>query len=161
MKKLIIINGTMGVGKTAVCSRLYKLLEHSVWLDGDWCWLMNPWDFSDENKSMVMDNISHLLRNYLANSSFQYVIFNWVMHEQVIFDELLQRLEGYSFELIKISLTCPANELVARMKSGGREERVITDSLTRLPNYQRLDTIKVDTSNKSIDAVCREILLLI
>jgi len=41
-KKLIIINGTMGVGKSTISKALYKNLENSVWLDGDWCWMMNP-----------------------------------------------------------------------------------------------------------------------
>ena len=33
MKKLIFINGPMGVGKTTVCQHLYKQLPDSVWLD--------------------------------------------------------------------------------------------------------------------------------
>ena len=38
MKKLIIVNGATGSGKSAVCQRLYPMLERSVYLDGDWCW---------------------------------------------------------------------------------------------------------------------------
>ena len=38
MKKLYIIGGTMGVGKTTVCNILKKRLDMSVMLDGDWCW---------------------------------------------------------------------------------------------------------------------------
>ena len=38
MKKLIMIGGTMGVGKTTVSHLLKKELNHSVMLDGDWCW---------------------------------------------------------------------------------------------------------------------------
>lgn len=63
MKKLIIINGTMGVGKTATSKALYQKLESSVWLDGDWCWMMNPFIVNEENKTMVIDNITHHFRN--------------------------------------------------------------------------------------------------
>ncbi len=35
MKKLILINGTMGVGKTATSNALLQLLPQSVFLDGD------------------------------------------------------------------------------------------------------------------------------
>ena len=38
MKKLYLIGGTMGVGKTAVCQKLKVKLNNSVFLDGDWCW---------------------------------------------------------------------------------------------------------------------------
>lgn len=64
MKNLIIINGTMGVGKSTVCKELNKRLIRSVWLDGDWCWMMNPWVVNDENKKMVVQNINFLLRNF-------------------------------------------------------------------------------------------------
>ncbi len=85
MKKLIIINGTMGVGKSTVSKEVSHRLHNSVWLDGDWCWMMNPWNFNDENKNMVLDNICYMLTNFLKNSSFDYVIFSWVLHlESVI-----------------------------------------------------------------------------
>ena len=60
MKHLIIINGTMGVGKTTTCLELQKRLPKNVFLDGDWCWKMEPFVANDETKAMVMDNIAHL-----------------------------------------------------------------------------------------------------
>ena len=39
-KKLIIVNGVMGVGKTSVCRMLYKELDNSFWLDGDNYWII-------------------------------------------------------------------------------------------------------------------------
>ena len=38
MKRLYMIGGPMGVGKTAACRQLQQLLDRSVFLDGDWCW---------------------------------------------------------------------------------------------------------------------------
>ncbi len=67
-KKLIIINGVMGVGKTTICKVLYKKLNNSFWLDGDNCWMMNPFVVNEENKAMVLDNIVHVLNNFLKNS---------------------------------------------------------------------------------------------
>ena len=161
MKKLIIINGTMGVGKTTVCRQLYRQLDHAVWLDGDWCWLMHPWEFSAENKAMVMDNISHLLRNFLNNSTFKYVVFSWVMHEQAIFAELLDRLAGCDFQPVMISLTCTAETLAVRMKQDGGTDEAIRHSTSRLELYQQLDTIKIDATDRSVDAVVDEIVRLV
>ena len=42
MKHLYLIGGTMGVGKTTAGKCLKAMLERSVFLDGDWCWDMNP-----------------------------------------------------------------------------------------------------------------------
>ena len=38
MKRLYMIGGPMGVGKTAACRQLQQLLDRSVFLDRDWCW---------------------------------------------------------------------------------------------------------------------------
>ena len=59
MKNLIIVGGTMGVGKTATCRELQKILPRNVFLDGDWCWDMHPFVVTDETKAMVNSNITH------------------------------------------------------------------------------------------------------
>ncbi len=42
MKNIYLIGGTMGVGKTTTCQVLKSKLPGSVFLDGDWCWDMQP-----------------------------------------------------------------------------------------------------------------------
>lgn len=80
-KQLILVNGAMSVGKSAVCRELLRQLTFDVWLDGDWCWNMNLFVVSEENKRMVLSNITHLLRAYLKNSSYRYVLFCWISPE--------------------------------------------------------------------------------
>ena len=53
MKKLYLIGGTMGVGKTTICQELKKNLDCSVFLDGDWCWNSHPFCVTNETKNMV------------------------------------------------------------------------------------------------------------
>ena len=90
MKKLILVGGTMGVGKSSVCRALHQRLTPSVWLDGDWCWNLNPFEVTEETKAMAMDNIAHLLGSFLRCSQTEYVIFSWVMHQQEIIDVVLE-----------------------------------------------------------------------
>ena len=59
----------MGMGKTAVCRKMNYLLNNSVFLDGDWCWNADPFQVTDETKNMVMDNITHLLNNFIHCSA--------------------------------------------------------------------------------------------
>lgn len=161
MKKLIIINGTMGVGKTATCMKLNKELQNSVWLDGDWCWMMNPFIANEENKLMVEKNITYLLRNFLTNSNFDYVIFNWVIHLEEIFDLILNKLDDLEFEVIKITLMCNKESLKNRISidvnNGLRDKDCINRSLERIPLYKNMDTIKIDTSEISTDEVVKKI----
>lgn len=153
MKKLIIINGTMGAGKTTVCGHLHKMLRPSVYLDGDWCWNINPWIITEESKSMVIDNITHLLKSFLKNSGFEYIIFCWVIHEEIIMDEIVNALADIEFELYKFSLICSEDALRLRLlrdiEAGLRGEDIIERSVLRIPLYNKMATTKIDVSNIS------------
>ncbi|WP_459195857.1 AAA family ATPase [Wukongibacter baidiensis] len=161
MKKLIIINGTMGIGKSSTCKELNKRVDRSVWLDGDWCWMMNPWIVNEENKKMVEDNIVFLLKNFLANSNFEYVIFNWVIHREEIFKRILDRLENYKFQLYKITLSCSEKALIKRMKDDNRSSEAIEVSLQRLKAYEIMETIKIDTTNRTIQETVDKIIEIV
>lgn len=160
-KKLIIINGVMGVGKTTVSKKLYKSLPNSFWLDGDNCWMMNPFEVNEENKKMVLDNITYILNNFLNNTWSKYIIFNWVIHLDDIMNEILNRFHRGNVEIYKITLTCSEEELIKRIKEdikcGKRDVDNIDRSLERLRLYANMDTTKIDTTNKDIDIIVEEI----
>lgn len=156
-KKLIIINGVPGAGKTSVAKVLNKRLDRSVWLDGDWCWMMNPFVVNDENKAMVESNIYHLLNNFLKNSSYRHVVFNWVIGHDPLMEKILSNIDTRDSLIYKFSLVCDENILRQRMIKDGRGKDQIEDSLNRQSNYYSMNTIKVDTSNLSISEVVNEI----
>lgn len=162
MKNLYIIGGTMGVGKTTVCNRLKKELDNSVFFDGDWCWDSNPWVINEETRAMVIDNIHHLLINFLNCSAYENVIFCWVLHKQEIIDNILKDIDLKKYNVKLISLVCNEANLIARLRSDVindvRESNdIIYSSLKKLPLYSALNTIKIDTSNKSVDQIVKEI----
>lgn len=153
MKRLILINGTMGIGKSSVCRELLQILTPGVYLDGDWCWNMNPFVVSEENKAMVERNITFLLKSFLKNSGYEYVVFCWVMHQEEIFQQILSPLCDCEFELHKFSLVCTEEALkkriLADVKNGVRTEDVLERSIPRLPLYRSMNTVKIDVSEIS------------
>lgn len=160
-KKLVIINGVMGVGKTTISKMLYKSLEGSFWLDGDNCWMMNPFTVNQENKDMVLDNISYTLNNFIKNSSSKYIIFNWVIHTDEIMEDVLDRLNLENVDVYKITLMCSKKELIDRIQRdiniGLRDVGNINRSLERFDLYNKMNTIKVDTTNKNKIEIVEEI----
>lgn len=147
----------MGVGKTTICKGLYKSLDKAVWLDGDWCWMMNPWIVNEENIKMVEDNITYLLKNFLTNSTFDYVIFNWVLHREEILNDLLERLGDLEFQLVKVTLTCSEGSLRQRMELDNRTQDQITMSIERLRLYENMKSNRLDTSDATIEETIERI----
>ena len=161
MKTLYMIGGTMGVGKTTVCQQLKQDLPNSVFLDGDWCWDASPFQVTEETKAMVTNNISYLLNNFLKCSAYENIIFCWVMHEQGIICSILEKLDTQNCEVKCISLVADEKTLRARLAMdvdrGIRSEDVIERSIARIPMYQALKTIKIDTNTKTVSMIANEI----
>jgi len=161
MKTLYLIGGTMGVGKTAVSQQLKRDLPKSVFLDGDWCWDASPFQVTEETKAMVMDNICYLLNRFLHCTAYDNVIFCWVMHQQSIIDSIIERLDTADCDVKCISLLVDEDTLQKRLKTdvehGSRTADVIDRSVARIPLYQELRTIKVDTNDKTIPMIAGEI----
>jgi broad-specificity NMP kinase len=160
-KTLVIVNGTMGVGKTTTCRLLLERLTPGAYLDGDWCWNINPFAVTTENQDMVIGNIVHLLRGYLTNTSLRYVIFGWVLHKSEIFDAVLRPLEDLAFETHKVTLTCSPAQLSGRLSAdvaaGHPQADVIERAVARLALYDTLDTSKLDVGTKSAAEAADEI----
>jgi len=157
MKKLYFISGTMGVGKSTICNKLKQELPNCVFLDGDNCWNMKPFIVNQETIEMVLDNICHILNNFLQCSIYDNVIFCWVMHKQDIIDSILNRINLENYKLINISLIADEKTIYERLlkdvKDGIRTEDVIKRSIERIPLYDDLNTIKINTINKSLDDI--------
>ena len=115
MKKLYLIGGPMGVGKTAVGQELKRKLSRSLFLDGDWCWDAIPFQVTAETQKMVRENICFLLIQFIRCSAYEHIIFCWVMHEQSIIDGILRNLETTICEIKVISLLFAEDELRERL----------------------------------------------
>lgn len=164
MKNLFLIGGTMGVGKTAVAQYLKAELPNTVFLDGDWCWDASPFQVTTETKEMVMNNICYMLNSFIGCSVYDNIIFCWVMHEQSIIDTIIERIDSEKCKIKVISLVASKEELTERImddvKRGIRTVDVLDRSIARIPFYQKLNSIKIDTDGKSVKEIAGEIRVL-
>lgn len=164
MKTLYLIGGAMGVGKSTVCGELNKTLPKSVYLDGDWCWNMDPFVVTEETKAMVLSNAQYLLNSFICCSELDNIIFSWVMDREEIISDLLSGLSLASARVVKISLVADKSALADRISrdiaAGKRDESALEKGLARLPLYDDVSAIKIDTTNKTISQICDEIVAI-
>ena len=144
----------MGVGKTTVCRILKQQLPDAVFLDGDWCWDADPFVVTEETKAMVLQNICFMLGQFLRCSAYRNVIFCWVMQDQAVIDDILERLEPdtRNCRVHAISLLADAATVQARL-----QKDMVARSLARLPCYRQLNTRKIDTACRTPGAVAAQI----
>ena len=86
------------------------------------------------------------------------------MHEQSIIDSILNELDTENCMVKIISLTVDEMNLQNRLRADvAREVRtadVIDRSVARISMYQVLDTIKIETSNKTVREIVDKIMAL-
>lgn len=161
MKKVIIINGPIGVGKTTVgkllCDKLYK----SAFLDGDWCFDLHPFIANKETKDMAIDNILHIIKNYLNCTQCEFVVFNWVMDKTYVYEKIIDGIKSTDMHLYEITLYCTDVALENRWYKDTlcewRNDEWLNVSKRSLNYFESLNTLKIDTSNKQAVDVADEI----
>lgn len=161
MKKLIIVAGAAGIGKTVVCNELFKSMNGSAWLDGDWCWMVNPYPGKTaEQKIYVEKAFGYILDGYLNDPNTHTVFFSWCIHSNFMFELVTERITYTDYKLKKIALICDTEEHIRRLKADNRREEQITNH-GNMEKYRALDAHLIDTTKLSVSDTVKEILLLI
>ena len=151
-----IINGPMGVGKTTVGKCIADQLEGTAFIDGDWCLDIHPFVGNQETKSMAIDNILHMMRNYQKCSVCQGIVLVWLMDEPWVLQCILDGIAAMGMDVRSVTLICNADELIVRWKNDRlcpwRTDEWLNASLASLPYFASLNNC-IDTSGLSIDQV--------
>ena len=166
MKKLIFICGASGIGKSTICAKLYKTLDNSAFVDSDYCRMLHPFAFSDEQKSIVEDNMATMLVNYLKCSTVEHLIFLYGFHgpRKQIFDNIMARIAdtGIAYKFIPIILECALEENIKRARCDGRDETRIkfgienSREIYNQYDYPRLDITHL-TAEEAVNGIIRMI----
>ena len=86
------------------------------------------------------------------------------MHEQQIITEIMSRLCLDNCIVLNVSLVCGEKILKKRLlkdvESGLRTEDIVERSIKKSALYEKLNTVKVDVSEKSPEEAAEEILSL-
>jgi len=149
VKKLILILGPNGVGKSTASAALLRALPNCASIDSDAMRMMNP-ARGKEVIAVQKQNILALMRNYFRASFVEYVIFpyGYHAHRKTMLEDIIGELKAeFEFEIITILLTCSENENIRRMQNDGRNDERITYSIKNTRTiFDGLDCPKIDTT---------------
>lgn len=163
MKRFVIINGPMGVGKTTVGKILCDKLGHAAFIDGDWCLDIHPFVGNKETEAMAIDNIIHMARNYYHCSESDTIVVSWIISEQNT-NKIIEGVSNLNFQIYNIVLTCSKEALIDRWKKDTvtewrNDEKWLSQSINSLDNFNEFESgYVIDTSNSSADLVADKII---
>ena len=110
MKRLILICGANGIGKSTTSKALLRVLPHSAYVESDSCRMTNPDDFRPALVQMQYRNLLALIGNALACPEVSNVIFPYGFHghRKALFEKLWEEItRGFpDTRLIPLLLCC-------------------------------------------------------
>ena len=159
--KVILINGPMGVGKTATGKLIAEKNPGTAFIDGDWCMDLHPFVGNRETKAMAVDNILHMIGNYLHCSECKRIVLVWLMDDPWVLQSILDGLAALQAETKSVTLVCDRESLISRWKNDHscewRTDHWLEISLRSLPRFASMENV-LDTSGLSVDKVADIIL---
>ena len=113
---IIILNGSLGIGKTSVAWALQEFVSPSFMLDGDYIGAVKPFEIYDEKRvDYLYQTIIHLIEFHIKNG-YQHFIINYVFETQAILDSLKESLQDFDQEIFTFRLTCSEQEHQERIQ---------------------------------------------
>lgn len=160
MKKLFLINGRGGTGKTNVAESLFELLEKTALLDIDHLMKVKPWEFDDQLSLLGVDNASALIDNYFK-AGYSSVVLSGGVYNQVLMDHLMKMLSS-DCKIYFVWLSA-SKEVRDKRRLGRDRDDADTDEHfdfidSLFPELEELEIkngefIKIDTSEKTPDEI--------
>lgn len=164
MKRLVVILGANGVGKSTTSRLLNEKIKNSVYIDMEYCCRMNPFQHTEKTIPFIQDNIYALISNCMEHSCVETVLFPYGLHgpREHIYKEIMQKLnQKYQFQYYPIVLECSIDENIARMRMDKRDDARIQRGLEHSNVYHDTSFPRIDTTNKSVEEVANIVLSML
>ena len=147
-KRVIFLNGPMGVGKTTVGRLIQRSLPQCAFIDGDWCLDLEPFIGNSETRTMAVDNILPMLVGYKHCSR-----------------ALDRGAQAAGLEPVWFTLLCAEQALRVRWQGDElcpwRTEENLKLSIRSLERFAKLPGVRIDTTGRTAEQVQNSVLALL
>jgi chloramphenicol 3-O-phosphotransferase len=119
---IIIINGSLGVGKSSVSEALHQKFDRSVCLDGDEIGNVHPFEIYDDARIEHLYRTLELLVGFHQQNGYDNFVINYVFESPGSLQDLLDLLRPLDPSIHVYWLTCNAKEQEKRIQGRRRDE---------------------------------------
>lgn len=133
---IIIINGSVGVGKSTTAEELHWKFSKSICLDGDSVGNVNPFEIYDEERIDHLYRTLALLIDFHQKNGYPNFVINYVFESAGSLKELLDLLRPLDASIHVYWLTCDQEQQAKRIRSRQRSD--IDWELNRFVELQQI-----------------------
>jgi chloramphenicol 3-O-phosphotransferase len=133
---IIIINGSLGVGKSSVAEEIHWMFDKSVHLDGDHIGDVHPFKIYDDARIRHLYRTLALLVGFHQKNGYSNFLINYVFESPNSLQDLLDLLSPLDPSIRTYWLTCDAQEQARRIQ--GRQRGEVDWELKRYVELQHI-----------------------
>ena len=133
---IIIINGSLGVGKSSVADELHRKFDKSVHLDGDCVGDVHPFEIYDDTRIDHLYRTLELLVCFHQKNGYHNFVINYVFESADSLQDLVDLLGPLDSPIHTYWLTCHEKEQAKRIQ--GRRRDDLEWELGRFVELQRI-----------------------
>jgi len=161
---IIIINGSLGVGKSSVSEELHWKFDKSVYLDGDHIGYVHPFEIYDDARIDHLYRTLALLIGFHQENGYPNFVINYVFESADALKDLTDRLHSLDPVVYTYWLTCEEQEQARRIQ--GRQRDQLDWEMRRFLELRQIQAaaaqkgfigVEVDTTGLTSAAVAEEI----
>jgi hypothetical protein len=119
---IILINGSLGVGKSSVSEELHHKFDKSVYLDGDYIGYVHPFEIYDQSRIDHLYRTLELLVRFHQKDGYHNFVINYVFESAESLQELIDRLIPLDSAVHTYWLTCAEDEQAGRIRGRGQDQ---------------------------------------
>ncbi len=128
-RRLVIVTGQEGVGKTTIVPALLPYLQPGAAVDAEEVGQVNPWQFDDAFKTLLWDNVADIVRNFWQ-AGYTTVIAGSFINDYADYVQFRHRLDAdVDIYVIHLCASKAARDerRIARLKQTSKEWRDAVD----------------------------------
>lgn len=152
-KRVVFLNGPMGVGKSTVGRLLQGALPQCAFIDGDWCLDLDPFVGNRETRAMAVEHILCLLAGYNRCSCCQGMVVAWLMDRPEVCAALEEGAAALGLEREWLVLSCTEQDLRRRWREDRlcpwRTEENLAASVASLQAFAAMPGARVETTGRT------------
>lgn len=164
----IIINGSLGVGKTSTSWLLLEQFEKSVMLDMDYLAAVHPSSIFDKPSiEYTYKTTAHLIDFHKKNGYPNFII-NYVFENNESLNSMIQKLEAIGEKVFTVRLVCEEKEQLKRILKRNNDSKdwelkrsLDLNKIQEKSSQEGFIGKKINTSQKRLKEVVDEIMSVV